>query len=308
VLVAKRNLLNTSVPAVVGGGTVSFVSPDDHQYIDDVEHREEAGTPAIIEAIRAGAAFTLKDQISTDTIEHIEKRYIERALDRFSDCSGIEVLGPTDVPRLGIFSLRLRGEHGELHYGFIARLLNDLFGIQARGGCSCAGPYGHDLLGMDALASREIAHAISAGYDCLRPGWLRINCHFAVDDAEIDYLLGALVLIAEHGWRLLPSYQLNLKTGQWQHRDSRTMNGPAISDLLESNDDIGSQPSPDFAALLTAGERALRAGSPRSHLNACSDDAELPDAFQQHCWFLMPSEALDQLGTPAQLPATAAQG
>ena len=150
-LVARRELFRNRVPDVPGGGTVAYVNDADHAYLTDPEHREEGGTPAIIEAVRAGLVFQLKDAVGVETIRAAEERFLERAMRIWSAEPAIEVLGNPDAPRLSIVSFVVRAPSGRyLHHNFVVALLNDLFGVQSRGGCSCAGPYGHRLLGIDS--------------------------------------------------------------------------------------------------------------------------------------------------------------
>ncbi len=224
VLVVKEQLLNNSVPAIVGGGTVSYVTPEDHCFVADAERREEGGTPAVVESIRAGMVFKLQQDVGIDEIERREHDLVNRAIERLSRCDNLEILGPVDVPRLSILSLRFKHGDKDLHYGYVVSLLNDLFGIQVRGGCSCAGPYGHSLLGMDMRYSRAIEAQIAAGQMILRPGWVRLNFNYFISEAEFDYLLSAIELVAEHGWRLLPHYNFDAERGVWRFQnDVRTL-------------------------------------------------------------------------------------
>ena len=149
VLVARRELFRNRVPSVVGGGTVAYVNPLEHVYLSDIEHREEGGTPAIVESIRAGLVFQLKEAVGVDAIAAHESDFIRRAIATWSAHPNIEILGNHDAERLSIVSFVVRHEGRYLHHNFVVALLNDLFGIQSRGGCSCAGPYGHRLLGID---------------------------------------------------------------------------------------------------------------------------------------------------------------
>src|SRR6516164_3958929 len=150
VLVIRRDLVRNTVPTAPGGGTVAFVDPIGHQYLDDPVAREEGGTPAIVESIRAGLVFALKQTVGTEVIQASEERLWKRALRRWSANPHIEVLGNPEARRLSIVSLRIRHGDRYLHHNYVVALLNDLFGIQARGGCSCAGPYGHRLLAIGA--------------------------------------------------------------------------------------------------------------------------------------------------------------
>ncbi|MEH6634835.1 MAG: aminotransferase class V-fold PLP-dependent enzyme [Halioglobus sp.] len=217
ILVAKAAIMNNTVPAVVGGGTVMYVTPEDHLYIADHQRREEGGTPAIVEAIRAGLVFKLQQEVGTDEIHRRETEFVDRAVRIFADHPNLEIMGNPAAPRLSIMSLRFKYGSKDLHYGFVVSLLNDLFGIQVRGGCSCAGPYGHTLLGMDMDYSRAIETEIQAGTMILRPGWVRLNFNYFIDEAEFDYLVRAITLVAEHGWRLLPFYQFDTSAGVWRY-------------------------------------------------------------------------------------------
>ena len=160
VLIAKKSLFQNQVPAVVGGGTVAYVNTSEHRYLDDIVHREEAGTPDILGAIRAGLVFQLKEAVGTDTIADLEHHYIRRAIKDWSANPSIFVLGNHEAWRLSIVSFVVRHNESYLHHNFVVALLNDLFGIQARGGCSCAGPYGHRLLGIDLETSKEFEREI----------------------------------------------------------------------------------------------------------------------------------------------------
>ncbi|MES1182366.1 MAG: aminotransferase class V-fold PLP-dependent enzyme, partial [Myxococcales bacterium] len=153
-LIAKRRLFQNSVPTVPGGGTIAYVNADVQRYTPDIASREEAGTPAIVEAIRAALVFELKTAVGEDTILRREESFVRRALSSLGSRPEIVVLGNVDAPRVPIVSFLIRHGDGFLHHHFVVRLLNDLFGIQARSGCSCAGPYGHALLGVEPEASR----------------------------------------------------------------------------------------------------------------------------------------------------------
>ena len=142
VLVVRRELVRNPVPTVPGGGTVAFVDPIGHRYLDDPVAREEGGTPAIVESIRAGLVVGLKQAVGTDLIQAREERLWRRALERWAANPNLELLGNPDARRLSIVSFRIRHGHRYLHHNFVVAVLNDLFGIQARGGCSCAGPTG----------------------------------------------------------------------------------------------------------------------------------------------------------------------
>jgi selenocysteine lyase/cysteine desulfurase len=218
VLVARKDLFTNAVPAVPGGGTVQYVSPDHHTYLEDPEHREEGGTPAIIESIRAGLAFKLKGQVGTDRIRKLEHHFIRRAIESWTPNPNIQILGNPESDRLSIVSFVIRYEGKVLHHNFVVALLNDLFGIQARGGCSCAGPYGHRLLGIDLKTSNRFEKVIATGCEVIKPGWVRLNFNYFISDETFDYIVDAVHLIANEGWRLLPQYRYEPETALWRHQ------------------------------------------------------------------------------------------
>ncbi|WP_406827805.1 aminotransferase class V-fold PLP-dependent enzyme [Microbulbifer sp. ARAS458-1] len=218
ILVLRRDLLPESQPAVTGGGTVSWVSPARHTYLPAGERREEAGTPAIVESVRAGMAFALKDQVGADIIEAREDYWLTRAFERWCHNPNIQILGGTQARRVSIVSLHLLHAGKPLHHGFVVALLNDLFGIQVRGGCSCAGPYGHHLLHLTDEQSTAIERLVSEGESILKPGWVRLNFNYFLDEETVDYLIDAIELIAEHGHRMLPFYQYDASHGVWRYQ------------------------------------------------------------------------------------------
>src|SRR5215471_18277144 len=217
VLVVRRDLVRNSVFTVPGGGTVAFVDPVGHRYLDDPVAREEGGTPAIVESIRAGLVFALKDAVGTGLIAAREEHLWRHVLRRWADIPGIEVLGNHRSRRLSIVSFRIRHGARYLHHNFVVALLNDLFGIQARGGCSCAGPYGHRLLTIGAARSHALREEVGHGCDGVKPGWARVNLNYFISAAQADYIAAAVELIAADGYRLLPQYRFDPHTGLWQH-------------------------------------------------------------------------------------------
>ena len=219
ILLVRREHVRNSVPETVGGGTVAYVNPEEHVYVSDPEHREEGGTPAIIESIRAGLVFDLKDHVGIDVIRAREDDFLRRAITSWRANPAIEVLGNTDTERLSIISFVVRRPGGRyLHHNFVVAVLNDLFGIQSRGGCSCAGPYGHRLLGIDLERSHAFEREISHGCEGIKPGWVRINFNYFISEPVFRYLVQAVHLTAEFGHRLLPMYTFDASSGLWQHR------------------------------------------------------------------------------------------
>ena len=187
VLAVRRELLTNRVPAVVGGGTVAYVNPEEHVYLDDPVEREEAGTPAIVESIRAGLVFALKDAVGVDVIRCSRVRLRAARHHGLASVPEIEILGNVDADRLSILSFVVRRPAGQyLHHNAVVALLNDLFGIQTRGGCSCAGPYGHRLLGIDIERSHEFEREITHGCEGIKPGWVRLNFNYFIDEEVLS--------------------------------------------------------------------------------------------------------------------------
>lgn len=220
----KRIYREDLPPTVAAGGTVDYVSPDDQDFIADIEEREKAGTPGVIQTIKAALAFALKDDIGTERIAAREHELLRRAIVRFGAEDRLELLGnPDPSRRIGIVSFNVKDPRGRfLHPKFVTALLNDLFGIQSRAGCSCAGPYGHRLLGIDALRSDQYRQCVSSGYGGLKPGWCRIGFHFTMDDVEADYVIDAVCLIGQMGYRFLPLYDFAIESGTWTHKSDRS--------------------------------------------------------------------------------------
>ena len=219
VLAIRKELLGQRVPVVAGGGSVLYVNPDEHRYLTDPVRREEAGTPAIVESIRAGLVFGLQQAVGLPLIREREEIFLRRAVTAWAQHDTITILGNTAAQRLSIVSFTVRAPGGQyLHHNLVVALLNDVFGIQSRGGCSCAGPYGHRLLGIDLDQSHAFEHEIARGCEGIKPGWVRVNFNYFLSDTVVDYIVAAVALIAEHGYRLAGDYLFDALTGRWRHR------------------------------------------------------------------------------------------
>lgn len=210
-------------PSVAGGGTVAYVSPVDQDFIEDIEEREKAGTPGVLQTLKAALALDLKRHIGAERIEAREQALLQRAFARLAANERVELLGnPDPARRIGIVSFNLRDPRGRyLHPKFVTVLLNDLFGIQSRAGCSCAGPYGHRLLGIGQPTSELYRDWVRKGFQGIKPGWCRVGFHYAMDDAEADYVVDAIEFVAAHGYRFLRLYEFDAGTGMWTHREHR---------------------------------------------------------------------------------------
>jgi selenocysteine lyase/cysteine desulfurase len=244
-LVARRELFDNRVPDVPGGGTVAFVNQFEHDYLSSIEHREEGGTPDIVGSIRAGLVFQLKEAVGTEAIRAREERFVRRAIDTWDQHPRMEILGSHSAERLSIVSFVVRDDApGEgpgnrfLHHNFVVAVLNDLFGIQSRGGCSCAGPYGHRLLGIDLDRSHEFEREITRGCEGIKPGWVRVNFNYFIDDETLDYIIDAVALVADRGRFLLPYYRFEPDTGLWRHRDGLAAPPLSLHDVSYSGGEM----------------------------------------------------------------------
>ncbi len=221
VLVFNERIYHRDLPpSVSAGGTVDYVGPTEQDYITRIEEREKAGTPGVLQTLNAALVFEIKDRVGVDVINEREHELTCRALTSWGDSDNIEILGNPDASqRVGIISFNVRDDRGHyLHHKFVTALLNDLFGIQSRAGCSCAGPYGHRLLNIDAETSERYRNVVQAGHCGMKPGWCRVGLHWVMDDAEADYVIAAVHFVARHGHRFLALYDFDLCTGTWSHR------------------------------------------------------------------------------------------
>ncbi len=215
----QEHLYHLSAPSTAGGGTVRYVSRTRHAYVSDIEAREDAGTPAILGKIRTALAFRVKEELGVAALTAREHELFERARKRFAQNPRIQILGNLESSRLAFLSLVFKTTSGAaLHPRLAVRLLNDLFGIQARGGCACAGPYGHSLLGIDDEQSERFFQCILSDLDGLKPGWTRLNLAPWATDEDVEFLLSAVEFVAEQGERFIPEYDFDWKTGAWTHR------------------------------------------------------------------------------------------
>jgi selenocysteine lyase/cysteine desulfurase len=232
-LVFNPKLYRLRAPSTAGGGTVRYVSAQEHYFVDDIEQREDAGTPGTLQRIRAALAFMIKDAVGTNTIERLESEMIRSAIERLRRHPRIELLGNVDAPRLAILSLLVRTADGRyMHPRLVVRLLNDLFGIQSRGGCACAGPYAHRLLGIDGARAAQFRDAVLRGFEAVKPGWTRLNFSYFIEREEFEFILAAIEFIAEHGERFVAQYQCDWHSGAWRHM--RDVPQPGLAALTAS--------------------------------------------------------------------------
>jgi selenocysteine lyase/cysteine desulfurase len=300
VLVARRELFRNRVPTSPGGGTVAYVNPLEHVYLDDPEHREEGGTPAIIESIRAGLVFALKDAVGVETIRRREEDFIDRAIASWSAEPGIGILGNPELPRLSIVSFTVRHDGRYLHHNFVVAVLNDLFGIQSRGGCSCAGPYGHRLLGIDIETSHAFEREISRGCEGIKPGWVRVNFNYFLSETQFQFILDAIQLIAKDGWRLLPHYTFDPDTGEWRHRRHNPTGVMRLAEVsyrtgkMEYRSRHATEPEWALPNYLDEATKIIAAATEEFRTCSVADPVCTAD-FEELRWFPLPSEVIAEI-------------
>lgn len=215
VLVFNARLYTNSVPDHPGGGTVAWTNPwGGRRYLADIEAREDGGTPPFLQAVKAALCVRLKEAMRVERMRAREEALVQRAFAGLRDIPGLHLLAGHLEARLGILSFYVEG----LHYNLVVRLLNDRFGVQVRGGCSCAGTYGHYLLHVDPARSRRITDAIDRGDLSSKPGWVRLSLHPTTTDAELDYILAAVRTVVTRGGDWAEEYRYDPRTNEFTHQ------------------------------------------------------------------------------------------
>ncbi|WP_287885379.1 aminotransferase class V-fold PLP-dependent enzyme [Paracoccus sp. (in: a-proteobacteria)] len=213
ITILRRDAVVADRPTLPGGGTVRFVSPENHDYAQSLEAREEGGTPNVIGDIRAALVFLTKAAVGQDAIDARNAEWLALGMARLRHHPRIELLGNPDAPRLPFFSFRIRdGQGGYIHQQLATRMLSDLYGVQARGGCACAGPYVHHLLGLGAGDSARLRAAILAGDEIEKPGFVRLNLCWAAPCTEIEAILDAVCDLADQAADHLAHYRCDRAT------------------------------------------------------------------------------------------------
>ncbi len=215
VMVFDQRLYNTSVPDNPGGGTVDWTNRwGEYKFVDDIEAREDGGTPGFIQVIKAALAIRLKEQMGTDKIEAREKELVQKAFRLLRNVPGIKILANHTEDRLGVFSFY----HPDIHYNLIVKLLSDRFGIQTRGGCACAGTYGHYLLNVSYQDSKKITELINHGDLSEKPGWVRWSLHPTMSDQHVEDFTNALTQIIQNIDQWKQDYTYNKHTNEFEYR------------------------------------------------------------------------------------------
>ena len=225
VLVFNKKLYNNMVPDCPGGGTVSWTNPwGEHKYIDNIEDREDGGTPGFLQVIKTALAIQLKDEMGIDNILKREHEIVEYVFDSLQNVPNIKILAGQHQERLGVISFFI----DDLHFNLGVKLLNDRFGIQTRGGCSCAGTYGHFLLHVDQETSHKLVNEISLGDLIRKPGWIRMSIHPTTTSAEIEYVCNAIKSLAENHKEWALEYRYDSETNEFIHQQATSFENALV--------------------------------------------------------------------------------
>jgi selenocysteine lyase/cysteine desulfurase len=217
VLIFNKKLYKNMVPDHPGGGTVSWTNPwGEHKYLDNIEEREDGGTPGFLQVIKTALAVKLKEQMGIDNILKREKEITDYVFERFENIPNLNILAAQHKNRLGVISFYIDG----LHFNLGVKLLNDRFGIQTRGGCSCAGTYGHYLLHVDQEMSHYLTDKITSGDLIQKPGWIRMSIHPTTTNAEIQYVCDSIEALAQNHADWAKDYRYNNTSNEFAHADA----------------------------------------------------------------------------------------
>ncbi len=214
VLIFNSSIYHNKTPDNPGGGTVDWTNPwNEFKYIDDIELREDGGTPGFLQAIKAALAIELKEQMGVEQIERREKELVKIAFEEMPKIPGIHILADNIRDRLGVISFYL----DDVHFNLVVKLLNDKFGIQVRGGCACAGTYGHFLLNVSYNQSKEITELINQGDLSKKPGWVRLSLHPTMTDDELYFIIDAIRQVQKNHHTWGKDYIYNRHTNEFRH-------------------------------------------------------------------------------------------
>jgi selenocysteine lyase/cysteine desulfurase len=233
VLVFSKELYKNNIPDTPGGGTVKWTNRwGEYSYITDIEVKEDGGTPGFLQGIRAALAVKLKEMMGPEKIQQREKELINIAFEKLSEIKGVHILAENITERLGVFSFYM----DNVHHNLVTKLLNDRFGIQVRGGCSCAGTYGHFLLNVDFKMSKEITNMIEAGDLSLKPGWIRLSLHPTMTDDELNFIIDAIRSIRDNACTWSRDYIYNKHTNEYHHVSFREKTENSFKEWFQLDD------------------------------------------------------------------------
>jgi selenocysteine lyase/cysteine desulfurase len=220
VLIFNKNIYKNTIPDQPGGGTVEYTNPwKVHEYVTNIEQREDGGTPPFLQGIKAAMCIRLKEAMGVENILTREEEMLQIIFGRLSKMKYVEILEGGIKKRLGIISFVVKGAN----YNLFVKILNDRFGIQTRGGCSCAGTYGHRLLHIDKTRSNEILNLIRSGNLQCKPGWIRLSVHPTMTNAEIDFIMDAIELTASHFQKWMEDYTYHPESNEYSFKGMEAM-------------------------------------------------------------------------------------
>ncbi|MEE9349643.1 MAG: aminotransferase class V-fold PLP-dependent enzyme, partial [Flavobacteriaceae bacterium] len=203
-----------TIPDNPGGGTVNWTNPwGEHSYINDIEVREDGGTPAFLQTIKIALAIQLKEEMGVDNILKREHELNSIVFEKLGKVHNLKILAEQHTDRLGVFSFYIN----DLHFNLGVKILNDRFGIQTRGGCSCAGTYGHYLLHVDQQKSHELIDSIADGCMLDKPGWIRMSIHPTLTDKELHFVCDSIVALAENHTEWAKDYKYHANVNEFKH-------------------------------------------------------------------------------------------
>ncbi|TDH72003.1 hypothetical protein CCR75_003160 [Bremia lactucae] len=304
VLVVKKKIMQNDVSTMSGCGSELSCTERNQTFLKDKLSQEE-GAPAILGSIRLGLAFALKQRIGAEKIMDLERRHVQRVRETLGNNPHILLLGrhSDNVEQLPIFSIMVRCGDRFLHHNFVCALLNDLFGIQARGGCQCAGPYAARLLGISKGHTSALANASIEGKLVIKPGVVRMSFPYFIDESEIEYILDAMNFVANDGWKFLPQYELDIYSSRWCHESCAKSSPPIkslLSDLDFCSEDSYSRDQPVISCIPTHRRENLERAARQADI--CIKEAMLLEPFpkKQHLsqndewlrWFVYPDEVV----------------
>ncbi|XGW14124.1 hypothetical protein V3C99_000434, partial [Haemonchus contortus] len=322
VLIVKKALIKATVPKRVGGGTVFFVSTSGEWYLKDAEYREEGGTPDSVGIIRLALAVKLKRAIGEGTIEALEEQKSERFLKGLKSCPNVVLLGAPRVNhRLAVFSFLVKDQHFGLffHHNYISALLNDLFGIQSRAGCMCAGPYAQYLMGIDEELALQYLDALReadgldrthlrrvgeySSNEMLRPGFTRVSIPYFWTDDQVDYLVECIRFVSERAADFIHLYQLNCESAEWHHYKQRTFHARKWLGYISfnSNGMVVEEKKRDMSPPLSISVSLTEAHRLADESLAAMERMPVPDGrsavddrYAYLRWFVLPIEVVER--------------
>ena len=231
VLIFNKKLYNNMIPDCPGGGTVSWTNPwGEHKYIDNIEDREDGGTPGFLQVIKTALAIELKEEMGIENILQREHEIVDFVFNELNPISNIKILAGQHQNRLGVISFFI----DDLHFNLGVKLLNDKFGIQTRGGCSCAGTYGHFLLHVDQETSNKLVNEITIGDLIKKPGWIRMSIHPTTTDEEIAFVCESIKDLAENHKNWALDYSYNKNTNEFVHKNANSFEDELVAGWFKS--------------------------------------------------------------------------